>query len=123
MNTQNLHVTPKTDMLIVTTPAFIGAAQQLAAFHQQHDNLNCLVVTTEQAFNEFSSGTPDPTAIRDIVKMLYDRAGPNSALRPRYLLLYGDASFDFKDRIKNNTNYVPAYQSGSSLDPLSTYNR
>ena len=36
------------------------------------------------------------------------------ANRPKYLLLFGDASFDYKDRITNNTNFVPAYQSNNS---------
>ena len=121
INNQNLHASSKNDMIIITAPAFFSAAQQLGAFHQQHDNFSSLVITADQVFNEFSSGTPDPTAIRDFVKMFFDRAGPDSTLRPSYLLLLGDASFDFKDRIKNNTNFVPAWQSLSSLDPLSTY--
>ena len=121
LNNQNLHAITKTDMLVITSANFLAAAQQLAAFHQAHNNLNSVVVTADQVYNEFSSGTPDPSAIRDFVKMLYDRAGADSALRPKYLLLFGDASFDFKERIKNNTNYVPAYQSTASLDPLSTF--
>ncbi len=120
MNNQNLHAIPHADMLVLTSAPFLAVAQQLATFHKAHDNLNCVVVTVEQVFNEFSSGTPDPTAIRDFVKMLYDKSGGNAALRPKYLLLFGDASFDFKGRVKNNTNFVPAYQSVSSLDPLST---
>ena len=72
-------------------------------------------------YNEFSSGSPDPAAIRDFAKMYYDKAGADSTLRPKYLLLLGDASFDYKDRLKNNTNYVPAYENNFSLDPLSTY--
>jgi hypothetical protein len=53
--------------------------------------------------------------------MFYDRAGNDSTKRPKYLLLLGDASFDYKDRIHENTNLVPAYESNNSLDPLSTY--
>ena len=43
------------------------------------------------------------------------------ATKPRYLLLFGDASYDYKDRINNNTNLVPAYENNFALDPLSTY--
>jgi hypothetical protein len=63
----------------------------------------------------------DPVAIRDFVKMYFDKAGGNPANRPKYLLLFGDASFDYKNRIANNTNLVQAYQSKIFLDPLSTY--
>ena len=118
---QDLHKWSPVDLLVVTWPSLLPQAQRLAAFHSQHDQLKTLVVTTSQVFNEFASGSPDPTAIRDFVKMYYDRAGTDTSLRPRYLLLFGDASFDYKDRLKNNTNYVPAWESSSSIDPLSTY--
>ena len=36
-------------------------------------------------------------------------------------MLFGDASYDYKDRLLNNTNYVPSYQNNISLDILSTY--
>ncbi|MEO6316741.1 MAG: type IX secretion system sortase PorU [Chitinophagaceae bacterium] len=118
---QDLHNTNPTDLLIVTYPPLLQQAQRIALFHQQHDNLRSAVVTTEQVFNEFSSGTPDPTAIRDFVKMYYDKAGADSSARPKYLLLFGDASYDYKDRLKNNSNCVPGYETSASLDPLSTY--
>jgi hypothetical protein len=121
VNNQNLHSTTEKDFLIVTAPEFLQEAQRLAQFHQQKNNLRTVVVTTEQVFNEFSGGIPDPTAIRDFVKMYYDKYRPNWSQRGKYLLLFGKASFDYKSRIINNTNKVPAYESMNSLDPLSTY--
>ena len=118
---QDLHNPIQVDLLIVTHPILLAQAQRLAAYHQQRDALRTVVVTSGQVFNEFSSGSPDPVAIRDFTKMFYDRAGSDSTKRPRYLLLFGDGSFDYKDRIKNNTNLVPAYESNVSLDPLGTY--
>jgi hypothetical protein len=121
VNNQNLHNSALTDYLVVTHTSLLAQAQRLAGYHQQRDNLKTLVVTTDQVYNEFSSGTPDPVAIRDFVKMYFDKAGADSTKRPRYLLLFGDASFDYKARITNNTNLVPAYESPVSLDPLATY--
>lgn len=118
---QNLHNPVLADFLIVTHTSLLAQAQRLAQFHQQQNNLKVTVVTTEQVFNEFSSGTPDPAAIRDFVKMYHDRAGSDTTKRARYLLLLGDASFDYKTRITNNTNLVPAWESPASLDPLATY--
>jgi len=120
---QNLHalVSPAPGLLIVTDPTLLSQAQRLAAFHRLQDHLNVLVVTSAQVYNEFAGGSPDPTAIRDYVKMLYDRGAGDSTKRPRYLLLFGAGSFDYKDRLKGNTNLVPAYESSSSLDPLNTY--
>ena len=118
---QNLHNSFLTNYIIVTHPALLAQAQRLAQYHQQHDKLNTTVVTVDQVYNEFSSGSPDPAAIRDFVKMYYDRVKGDSTRSPQYLLLFGDASFDYKTRITNNTNMVPSWESPASLDPLSTY--
>lgn len=121
INNQNLHDYSYADMLVIVHPAFLSEAQRLAAHHFQREGLKVLVATTEEVYNEFASGTPDPVAIRDFVKMYYDKANSDSSKMPKYLLLFGDASYDYQNRLKNNTNYVPAYESISSLDPLSTY--
>lgn len=118
---QNLHSTTETDYFIITHPQFAAQAQRLAGFHQDKGGLRTLVVTAEQVFNEFAGGQPDPTAIKDFLKMYYDRYRGTWDQKEKYLLLFGKASFDYKDRVANNTNFVPSYQSPSSLDPLSTY--
>jgi hypothetical protein len=118
---QDLHGLPATDLVIITTPSLLSQAQRLGQFHQSKSSLRFTAVTADQVYNEFSSGIPDPSAIRDFVKMFYDRFGNNAADRPKYLLLFGDASFDYKDRIHNNTNLVPAFENNNSLDPLNTY--
>jgi hypothetical protein len=120
-NNQNLHQPAKYDFIIIAPPQFFQEADRLGKFHLDNDKLSYLVATPEQIYNEFSSGTPDPTAIRDFIKMFYDRAAGNPANTPKYLLLFGDASFDYKKRLIGNTNLVPAFQSASSLDPLSSY--
>ncbi len=121
VSNQDLHFSAPADLLIVTHRDLLPQATKLAQLHQQKDGLRSYVVTTDQVYNEFSSGQPDPTAIRDFTKMYYDKYGTDPANKPRYLLLFGDASFDYRDRMANNTNLVPAYQNNFSLDPLSTY--
>ena len=118
---QNLHAEPEADMLIITNPTFMAQAQQLASFHRSHDNLSVNLVTTQQVYNEFSSGKQDPTAIRDYVRMFYDRAGNSYANSPKYLLLFGDGSYDPKRRLSGNTNYVLAYESAESFAPTASY--
>jgi hypothetical protein len=116
---QNLHQVIPADLLVVAHPLFLAQAERLADIHRQQ-NLRVTVVSTEKLYNEFSSGSPDPTAIRDWAKMYWDKYSSGSD-KPRYLLLFGDASFDYKNRLLNNTSLVPAYQHGFSLDPLATY--
>ena len=118
---QDLHNATEADYIIVTHPLFLAQAIRLATFHQQRSGLKTMVVTTEQIFNEFASGIADPTAIRDFVKMYYDKYNNTWKNRGKYLALFGKASFDYKDRLKYNTNYVPAYETAASLDPLATY--
>jgi hypothetical protein len=121
VNPQNLHGTTETDYIIITWPGYAAEAEKLAAFHRQRHGLRVLVATTEQVFNEFGSGSPDPTALRDFVKMYYDRHRATWTGSGKYLLLLGKASFDYKNRVNNNTNFVPSYQSSASTDPLGTY--
>ncbi|HEY2722220.1 MAG TPA: type IX secretion system sortase PorU [Chitinophagaceae bacterium] len=121
INNQDLHSSLPADFIIVTVPSLLSQAQRIAQFHQSKNNLRVVVTTTDQVFNEFSSGIPDPSAIRDFVKMFYDRSANNLPDRPKYLLLFGDGSFDYKDRINNNTNLVAAYENNNSLDPLGSY--
>ncbi|PSL48851.1 putative secreted protein (Por secretion system target) [Chitinophaga niastensis] len=113
---QDLHGSSSADMIIITTTALRSQAERLAAWHRAQDQLTVQVTTMDQVYNEFASGSPDPTAIRDYVKMFYDR-GP----APRYLLLFGAASYDYRQRVKNNTNDVPSWQSDASLDAIRSY--
>lgn len=118
---QDLHGSGQVDYIIVTAPAFLNAANKLADFHRQLSNMKVIVATTSQVYNEFSSGSQDISAIRDFARMFYDRAGTDSTQMPRYLLLMGDASFDYKDRIPNNTNFVPTFESAQFLNPISSF--
>lgn len=118
---QNLHSWPATDFVIVTAPQFLAKAEELAELHRQHDGISVQVATTTQVYNEFSSGTKDFLAIRELMRMLYDRySSENKA--PSNLLLFGDGTFDNKNILKYNNNFIPTYQSESSLiDAGSSY--
>lgn len=119
VNNQNLHALNPTPLIIVTHPLFIDQANRLADFHLQHNNILATIVTTTEIYNEFGSGKPDLTAIRDFMKMLYDRGYPGNS--PKYLLLFGDGSYDPKNRLPGNNNLIPTYQSIESLNTGSSY--
>ncbi|HEX8505178.1 MAG TPA: type IX secretion system sortase PorU [Hymenobacter sp.] len=129
------------DLVIVTYPHFKEQALRLANHRTSHDNLRAAVVTTTEVYNEYGSGGQDVTAIRDLMKQLYQRDN-RPAGKPMQLLLFGDASFDYKsdpyndaafepawwkERVpfkndlefdKFNQNYVPTYESRESLAPF-----
>ncbi|MBI5219785.1 MAG: type IX secretion system sortase PorU [Bacteroidia bacterium] len=118
---QNLHGLNGIDLVIVTHPDFKEYADQFADHHRLYDNFSVFVAKPEEVYNEFSSGSPDVAAIRDFMKMLYDKAGANESLMPKYLLLYGDGSYDNKSNLSSNTNFIMTYQSANSLDPTQSY--
>ncbi|MCB9190762.1 MAG: type IX secretion system sortase PorU [Flavobacteriales bacterium] len=119
---QNLHGLSQANMFIVCHPNFLSEADRLANFHEQNETspLSVHIVTPEQIYNEFSSGAQDVSAIRDFMRMFYQRSTGWEDM-PRYLLLFGDASYDYKDRLSDNTNYVPTYESLESLTPTISY--
>lgn len=118
---QDLHSMAVADMFILTHPDFMAQANELAQFHRDCDGMTVSVVTPQQIYNEFSSGAQDITAIRMFMKMFYDRAGSDPTLLPKYLLLFGDASYDPKDRIGGNTNFIPTYQSPNSISLVGSF--
>ncbi len=117
---QNLHSLKDIDYLIITRDYLMNEAERLADYHRNNSNLTTKVVNLEEIYNEFSSGSPDLTAIRDFIRHLYLNASSADA-KIKYVCLFGDASFDFKDRVNDNNNIVPAYQSFESFDLARSY--
>ncbi|PXY38705.1 peptidase C25 [Flavobacterium cheongpyeongense] len=101
------------DYLIITPENLLTQAEKLANFHRTYSKLNVKTVTLENIYQEFSSGKQDIAAIRNCVKYVYKNAS-SSNKRVKYLNLFGDASFDYKNRISNNTNIVPIYHALNS---------
>jgi hypothetical protein len=118
---QNLHGPAQPDMVIICYPDFLEQANRLASYRREKAGLDVMVVTPEQVYNEFSSGTPDISAYRNFMKMLYNRAASNEELLPRYLLLFGDGSVDNKGINAGSTNYILTYESENSLNPTASY--
>lgn len=117
---QNLHSLGQTDYIIISNPLFLDEARKLGDFHKNFNNYSYVVVTPQQIYNEFSSGSQDISAIRDFMKMFYDRAS-TVAEQPKYLLMFGRASYNYKDKSQNNSNFVPTFQSAESLNPTRSY--
>ena len=115
---QNLHALKNIDYLIIAHPDFLDEANRLGEFHSQNQELSVYVTTPQKIYNEFSSGSQDITAIRDFVKMLYDNSDAGKEIQ--YLLLFGDASYDYKDRVTDNTNFVPCWEHIQSLNIISS---
>ena len=124
---QDLHSLDSLDMVIIIPASgkLLSEAQRLANAHQQYDGLHVGVVRADQVYNEFSSGTPDPTAYRLFMKMLYDKAASED-VAPRYLLLFGDGAWDNRMysgawRNSDPDDYLLCYESENSFSDTKSY--
>lgn len=127
VSNQNLHETPAADMVIIipSSGKLYAQAERLAEAHRSMDGLRVQIVRADQIYNEFSSGTPDATAYRRFMKMLYDRAETDADV-PRYLLLFGDGVWDNRmltaeARGLNPDDYLLCYESENSLSHTRSY--
>lgn len=120
---QNLHALRNVDMLILTHPLFLEQAQALADAHSA-EGFVTEVVTSDAVYNEFSSGTPDATAYRWVMKMLYDRALASNGTEkaPQSLLLMGDGTYDNRKLLATSgNNTLLTYQAVNSTTETFAY--
>ncbi|MBN1598973.1 MAG: type IX secretion system sortase PorU [Bacteroidales bacterium] len=112
---QNIRNYSTHNYIIIAPEVFIPEAERLAEFYRFRSDLSVLVVTPEEIYNEFSSGTPDVSAIRDFVRNQYINGSGSQTLK--YLLLFGDGSYNNHMNKSGNTNYILTYQSENSTQP------
>lgn len=108
------------DYLIVTPRNLQVQAERLAEINRSVYGLNVKVETLEAIYAEFGTNVQDIGAIRNFVKYIYNNAS-SPENRIKYLCLFGDSSFDYKDRISNNTNIVPSWHSFNSFNLTNGY--
>ncbi len=103
---QDLHADSLYDMVIIIPESgkLLSQAERLANAHREKDSLRVKIVKADLLYNEFSSGTPDATAYRKYMKMLYDKANTEADM-PKYLLLLGPSLWDNR-MITSHTHYL-----------------
>lgn len=133
VSNQDLHALDGINLLIIV-PAngkLTAQAQRLADTHTSIDGIKCAVVRADQIYNEFSSGTPDATAYRRLMKMLYDKQYTASPLTGTEkgslnLLLFGNCMWDNRFvtsglSSKSQDDYLLAYESMNSWSHTDSY--
>jgi len=119
VDNQNIMSETVPNLIIVTAPAFRQQAEKLAEFRRRNNLLRVLVLEPQQIYNEFSSGIPDISAIRNMCRQFYLRSGSEQETL-KYLLLIGDGSYHNKWAAKQ-TNYLLTYQAVNSQDKVSSF--
>ncbi len=95
------------DFIIISYDDFYDAALALKSLRENSDTLKTAVVKISDVYDEFSWGLTDPIAIRDFIKFAYD----NWQNQPRYVLLFGDGDYDYKNIISpHDPNWIPPYE-------------
>jgi hypothetical protein len=117
---QNLHALQDINYLVITNSELFSEAQRLADYHQNNSNLSTKVVLLEEIYNEFSSGSKDITGIRDFIKHVHT-TNSTEEKKIKYVCFFGDASYDYKDRITGNNNIVPVKLSEKSFNLATSY--
>jgi hypothetical protein len=108
------------DYIILSPTQFLSQAERLAQINRNQYDLNVKVVDLETIYTEFSTGSQDIAALRNFIKYVYDNASTPSK-RLKYVCLFGDGSYDYKDRVRNNTNLVPAWYSINSFSLTNSF--
>ena len=119
---QNLHALNNIDYVIICPEGYEAISRELAQAHEEKEAITWSVVTDQQVYNEFSSGTPDATAYRWLMKMLYDRANDGIGQKPRWLLLMGHGTFDNRKLLINSGSaLLLTYQAKDSENEVKAY--
>lgn len=118
VETQDLHGQANVDYVIITHPDFAAQAERIGKFHKDSLGHSYAIATPAQIYNEFGSGKLDVSAIRDYVKMFHDRSNGEY---PKYVLLFGDGSYDYKNVDEGGKNFVPTYQSRLGYSGANTF--
>lgn len=120
VDNQNLHEMRSVDYLIIYHPRFTRSVETLANHRKNYNNFKVETVNVHHIYNEYSSGKVDPSAIRNFIKMLYDRG--NRDIR---VLLFGDGSYVYKYDPKKfdfpDENLIPVYETENSLNPIRAF--
>lgn len=92
----------RADYLLVYAPGLEDAAERLAA-HRRAQGLIVITVKAEEIFQAFGHGKPGPGALRSM--LLY--AQRHWAQGPRYVLLLGAGTYDYRDVQGYHDNLIP----------------
>ncbi|MDD5765275.1 MAG: type IX secretion system sortase PorU [Candidatus Marinimicrobia bacterium] len=104
--------------VIITDKAFQSAADDLADLYTndlpEADRLTTKVVLQSQIFREFNADIQDPNAIRFFLKYAFE----NWSVKPEFVLLLGDGTYDYRGIESGQGNYILTYQVESESDVI-----
>src|ERR1035437_7796831 len=105
--------------IIITPKDFKDQALRLKSFKENHPkfNISTYVAEVDQVFNEFSCGMKDVGGIRNFIKYAND----NWTVKPEYVLLFGDGTYDYKNIEGFGNNYIIPYETENIVNLIDSY--
>ncbi len=95
--------TNKADFVIIA-PAMFGKEARELAERRENQGWKPVVVSVEDIYDEYSFGRRSTVAIKDFLR----HASSNWAVKPRYVLLFGDSSYDQRNYLNQvNRDLIP----------------
>ncbi|MFO0677919.1 MAG: C25 family cysteine peptidase [Polyangiaceae bacterium] len=91
------------DYVVVTSESLAPAAERLAAYRRTQDGLRTRVVTVDQIEDAFGTGIASPWSVRTFLASL----GANGARAPKFVVLAGSGTYDYREIFGTKTNHVP----------------
>ncbi len=119
VDNHNVHADASVNFLVLTTPTFASYAERLCNLHAQQQGLSTRITYVDDIYDEFSAGRAEAPALRNYIKMLYDR-GLGTADELQNVLLLGDGSYNNYDRTSAN-NVIPTYESETPFGLVASY--
>lgn len=114
ISNQNIAFGGAYEFVIISHPDFVKAAHVLKSFREASPtNYKTIVVTPQEIYNEFSGGMQDLVAIRNYLRWQY-KYSASQGVKLRFVTLFGAASYDMQNRLAENTNFIPVYQSSNN---------
>ena len=126
VSNQDIHGMESPELLIISPQEYLPAAEKVAEMHRSQDGMLVHVLTPEVIYNEFSSGTPDVSAFRRVMKMWYDRDMESKGKQEiKYCLIFSRPTYDNKmvTPAVKNAGYprIPIWQSSTGFTENTSY--
>lgn len=97
------------ELILITHKNLLNSAEKYKEYRSNH---KIHIVDIADIYTEFNAGLPDPTALRDYIAYTMG----NWETKPKYVLLWGDGHYDYKNLSTKSTNYVTTFQSIENSD-------
>lgn len=102
------------DYVVITHPTFTQAIQPLVEFRRSQ-GLTAMVVDIGDIYNEFSDGLFNPLAIQKFLRYVYNNWQQPV---PTYIVLIGDAHYDYKRATVELYRRDPSFRGTYNLYPI-----